>query len=657
MSDDRRRHPLSVRLGVGAALAALALSAAGAVGAPSAGAADPCSTEVLRTLTNGTGDGSLSVAVRGAGDFAGAVFDPPGPLGPATTTNTSSLYVGGPVGRFLVGECVFVDSEVGGQSLTTHFDLAGLSVALTQSLAPIADRTSALTQTYSFTNVGDAPVSLALVRHVDGDLLFDGNKVDGAAASPDGSQLSEFDAGDTAPRETLLGISGSLGTTTPDRWTIQPAQYTQAIEGANGIPAADDGVVASTPVDATLSQQWSVTGLAVGSTATFTTVTHFGTPPNRHTLSVGKTGDGTVTSAPAGIACGPTCSATYDEGTVVALAAIPDPGWSFAGWEGACSGPGFCAVPMNGPRSLVAHFSPPPPTPGQTVNVVPVSGRVLVREPGSGRFVELTATDQLPVGSQVDTTGGTIQLTAARAGGATDTTNFFDGIFTILQDAPTALTELRLEGGDFSCLEPSAFGLQATKKPIRRLWGSGKGKFRTRGKYSSATVRGTRWKTEDRCDGTLTLVEEGVVAVRDFVRNADVTLRVGQSYLAAPLSRGVSSAGCTLIGTPSKDILRGTPKRDVICGLGGADVLFGMGGNDKLYGGDGNDWLDGGFGNDLLNGGAGHDRLDGGRGRDFLAGGKDRDLLITRDGRRGNDRVIAGSGKDLCRTDAVRVCP
>jgi Ca2+-binding RTX toxin-like protein len=413
--------------------------------------------------------------------------------------------------------------------------------------------------------------------------------------------------------------------------------------------------------DATLSQQWTAQvpadeGNGPG-VATFTTVTRFGTPPNQHTLDVAKTGDGTVTSAPPGIACGATCSASFDEGTVVALTATPNPGWSFAGWEGACSGAGACNVGMNGARNVIAHFSPPPPTPAQNVNAAPVSGRVLVREPGTDRFVELTATDQLPIGTQVDTTNGTIQLTAARAGGLTDTTQFFDGLFTILQDSPAALTELRLDGGDFSCLEPASLSFQASKKPIRRLWGSGKGKYRTRGKYSSATVRGTRWKTEDRCDGTLTLVEEGVVGVRDFVRGADVTLRPGQSYLAAPLSRNASSAGCTLIGTPGKDTLRGTPKRDVLCGLGGNDVLLGMGGNDKLYGGNGNDWLDGGAGNDLLNGGAGHDRLDGGRGRDYLAGGKDRDLLITRDGRRGNDRVIAGSRKDLCRTDAVRVCP
>jgi ferric-dicitrate binding protein FerR (iron transport regulator) len=50
---------------------------------------------------------------------------------------------------------------------------------------------------------------------------------------------------------------------------------------------------------------------------------------------------------------------------------------------------------------------------------------------------------------------------------------------------------------------------------VRRLWGRDKGgRFRTHGHNSTATVRGTRWLTEDRCDGTLTKVTSGAVDVR-----------------------------------------------------------------------------------------------------------------------------------------------
>jgi hypothetical protein len=629
----------------------------------SAARAQAVCTPIIRTLTNGPSatDGTLSVTVDGLGAFGDATFNPPGPAGAADTTKSSRLYAGGPIGHFLTDDCgdgqVAVVSESPGQSLTTSLALPPLTIELTQSLTAVNAKTSALTQTYRLQNVGEALVTLNLVRHLDGDLMFDGSPLDGAAPTAGGTELAEFDAADAAPAETLLAISGTLGGNgAPDRWAIKAYDYARTISGNDGIPSGDNGAVDASPLDATLSQQWSAS-IPPNGQVVFTTVTRFGTPPALHTLSVAKTGDGTVTSAPAGIVCGPVCSAPYEEGTTVELAAIPDPGWSFAGWDEACSGTGGCTVTMNGARSVIAHFNPPPPTPGQNVNAAPVRGVVLVREPGTGRFVPLTAADQLPIGTQVDTTNGAILLTAARAGGFTDMSEFFDGLFTIQQASATALTELELNGGDFSCVA-TAFSWQAkNKKPIRRLWGSGKGKYRTRGRYSSATVRGTRWKTEDRCDGTLTLVEEGTIAVRDFVRNADVILRAGQSYLAEPLSRGASSAGCTLIGTPGKDTLRGTPKRDVICGLGGNDVILARGGNDRLYGGDGNDWLDGGPGNDLLNGGPGRDRLDGNVGRDYLAGGEGRDLLITRDGWRGNDRVQGGSGRDLCRTDHVRVCP
>jgi hypothetical protein len=64
------------------------------------------------------------------------------------------------------------------------------------------------------------------------------------------------------------------------------------------------------------------------------------------------------------------------------------------------------------------------------------------------------------------------------------------------------------------------------------LRGNGRGRFRTRGRYSAATVRGTIWDTIDRCDGTLTKVTRGVVVVRDLRKRRNITVRAGKSYLA-----------------------------------------------------------------------------------------------------------------------------
>jgi len=175
--------------------------------------------------------------------------------------------------------------------------------------------------------------------------------------------------------------------------------------------------------------------------------------------------------------------------------------------------------------------------PGELVGVQEVSGKVLVKLPGSNTFVDLTHVTEIPVGSQVDTVKGVVRLTAALGGGRTNTADFYQGIFTILQKkAVNAYTTLRLEGGNFRVCGGgralSTLAVDARKKKVRRLWGSGRGRFTTRGRYSSATVRGTKWLTQDQCNGTLTRVVRGVVRVRDFRRHKTVNVRAGHSYLA-----------------------------------------------------------------------------------------------------------------------------
>jgi uncharacterized repeat protein (TIGR02543 family) len=75
-------------------------------------------------------------------------------------------------------------------------------------------------------------------------------------------------------------------------------------------------------------------------------------------LTVAKTGIGTVTSTPAGIACGSTCSATFTTGTTVTVSPAPAAGYTFAGWSGACTGTASCTVTMNAAVNLVASFVP-----------------------------------------------------------------------------------------------------------------------------------------------------------------------------------------------------------------------------------------------------------------------------------------------------------
>jgi hypothetical protein len=75
-------------------------------------------------------------------------------------------------------------------------------------------------------------------------------------------------------------------------------------------------------------------------------------------LSVTKTGggSGTVSSAPAGIICGVSCTAVFEEGTVITLTAVADSGSEFTGWSGACSGTGPCALILWESAEVVANF-------------------------------------------------------------------------------------------------------------------------------------------------------------------------------------------------------------------------------------------------------------------------------------------------------------
>ncbi len=81
---------------------------------------------------------------------------------------------------------------------------------------------------------------------------------------------------------------------------------------------------------------------------------------NQYILTVNNVGGGKgeITSSPAGINCGNTCSAVFNEGTEVILTAREDIDLKFTGWSGACSGNGACVVTMDQAQSITAEFSP-----------------------------------------------------------------------------------------------------------------------------------------------------------------------------------------------------------------------------------------------------------------------------------------------------------
>jgi hypothetical protein len=196
----------------------------------------------------------------------------------------------------------------------------------------------------------------------------------------------------------------------------------------------------------------------------------------------------------------------------------------------------------------------PPPVLGAVANVEPVKGTVLVALPvgtatakGTARasqkglrFVPLREGRQIPVGSFLDTRKGTVRLQSARdRRGTRQTGDFASGLFQMLQSrraSARGLTDVVLKGSSFRSCRASGRDKRASaalsRRTIRRLRANARGRFRTRGRHSAATTRGTVWLTADRCDGTLTRVKRGRVAVRDLRRKRTVVVRAGKSYLA-----------------------------------------------------------------------------------------------------------------------------
>jgi Ca2+-binding RTX toxin-like protein len=168
----------------------------------------------------------------------------------------------------------------------------------------------------------------------------------------------------------------------------------------------------------------------------------------------------------------------------------------------------------------------------------PTSTEFGLRLPDGHRFFDLDKAVKVPIASTVDPEKGTVQLATARnRAGNRQEISVSQGIFSVRQNAgKQPVTELRLAGRLGACTR-SAKGRRApTDAPLRRLYtrvDKGKrGRYRVRGRYSVGAAFGTAWLTEDRCDGTLTRVDSGVVRVRDRVRNKTVSVRAGQNYLA-----------------------------------------------------------------------------------------------------------------------------
>jgi streptogramin lyase len=430
----------------------------------------------------------------------------------------------------------------------------------------------------------------------DGNLWFTESNNPGAIGriTPSGT-ITEFTAGLTAnsqPTGITQGYDGNLWFTekaSPGRiGRITPSgvitEYTTGLSSNSsplGITAGPDGNVwftenasparigmitvgpgvASTNASG-VDDQSATLGAAVRPNSQATTYSfEYGTTTAYGTQTLSASAGSSATSQPASALISGLAAGTTYHFRVVATNASdvttgPDQTFTTTGTSGGTTGGGTTggdgstggSQPGTGSSTGPLVPTPPsgasptagslPPVLGSTVAAGVVSGQVLVKLKGSSRFVPLTSATLVPVGSIFDTRNGTVELRSARdKRGRTQSGTFWGEKFEVRQSRTGGgLTDIVLRGE-----RPKRCGRSPARRRLRvasaarskGLWGKDKkGHFRTRGRYGSAAVRGTKWLTLERCDGTFFRVAEGAVIVRDQRRHRNIVLKAGKSYLA-----------------------------------------------------------------------------------------------------------------------------
>ncbi|CAK0760123.1 immune inhibitor A [Gammaproteobacteria bacterium] len=200
--------------------------------------------------------------------------------------------------------------------------------------------------------------------------LYDAASSSFTATVPSNIYITSISAGGASTMNATFSIGG--GTTTNYTLTVNPTgsgTVTSSPSGINCGSSCSASFASGTSVALTAAPAsgytfsgWggdcSGTGsCSVSMTAAKTVSATFTASTSTFTLTVNKTGSGTVTSNPAGISCGGTCSASFASGTSVALTAAPASGYTFSGWGGDCSGSDSCQVTMNAAKAVTAIFA------------------------------------------------------------------------------------------------------------------------------------------------------------------------------------------------------------------------------------------------------------------------------------------------------------
>jgi len=173
-------------------------------------------------LTNGNGDGQVSINLNDNGYFGDANYNPLGAAGASDALYASTLYmgiVGGGVADLGSAAATFVSGDA--RQRTSTFKVGAVQFTLVQTLSDLISNGvqtgTMLTQSYSFTNTSSQALGLNFSRYLDGDLNFGagGGGSDGGGKLFSGGQTILFET-DAATGQndlsTFIGIYNEGGT-------------------------------------------------------------------------------------------------------------------------------------------------------------------------------------------------------------------------------------------------------------------------------------------------------------------------------------------------------------------------------------------------------------------------------------------------------------
>lgn len=365
---------------------------------------DPGSGKSFFTSTQIQNDGTTVIA---SGTTTSAGFTQSG----GTTTVASGAELDGPVA--VTGGTLKGNGTLGGPVSNTGGTVAPGSSPGT--LTDKGDYTQGPGGTLAEEITGTTPGTQFDQLLVDGALSLDGTlAIDSTSFTPVSTDTFKIVSGASSRNGTFAALTGATvnGATYSTRYDTDgvtllvsgsppPPNQTLSVTFAGvGTGSVSDGAslscsatcqhqypqgtvvhLTATPTSGSSFAGWSGGGCSGTGTCTVTmsadqaiTATFSAIPADTHTLSVSEsgTGSGSVTSGPAGISCGSTCSNTFTAGAQVTLTATADAGSTFAGWSGGgCTGTGSCTVTLNSDTTVTANFAANQPPAPRTQCVVP----------------------------------------------------------------------------------------------------------------------------------------------------------------------------------------------------------------------------------------------------------------------------------------------